>query len=88
MHNVICGGAKSLDKFLEVLKREEIPVKVVQGARDEVVPLECSYNIKLKIPHAELQIVNNTGHTTVILGREKAFTRELEEIWFSSRKQG
>lgn len=85
MHNVVCGGAKLLNKYLEVLKRDEIPVALIHGADDQVVPVECSYNIKLKVAHAEIKIVNNADHSTVVLGREKALAKELEGFWFSSK---
>ncbi|KAJ0978081.1 hypothetical protein J5N97_013555 [Dioscorea zingiberensis] len=84
MHNVICGEAKLLDSYLETVKREGISVKIIHGDKDQVIPLECSFKLKEKLPHAELQIIANTDHQTVILGREKDFTRELEEFWFSS----
>ncbi|XP_020274445.1 probable lysophospholipase BODYGUARD 4 isoform X2 [Asparagus officinalis] len=87
MHNVLCGGAKLLDNYFEILKREEILVKLIHGANDGVIPLECSYNIKLKVPLAELQIIHNADHISVIQGREEEFTKELEDFWFSSAKR-
>ncbi|KAD5316822.1 hypothetical protein E3N88_16768 [Mikania micrantha] len=54
MHNVICGGAKMMDPCLEILRRVQARVTVVQGSRDKVVPLECSNNIKVKVPDAEI----------------------------------
>ncbi|WOL06807.1 putative lysophospholipase BODYGUARD 4 isoform X1 [Canna indica] len=85
MHNVICGGAKSMDKYLEVVRKAKIPVKIIQGDKDQVVPLECSFNLKAKLDPAELKIVNGRDHSSVIVGREEAFTRELEDTWFSSK---
>lgn len=83
MHNVICGGAKSLDGFLEILKRHEVPIKLIQGSKDQVVPLECSYGMKLRVPHAKLEIIDNACHSSVVVGREKLFTKGLEDIWFA-----
>ncbi|KAK1316233.1 hypothetical protein QJS10_CPA05g00641 [Acorus calamus] len=87
MHNVLCGGAKLLDGYLEVLKQSKIPVTVVHGDRDLVIPVECGYNVKAKVPLTELRIIPNADHRTVIMGREKVFTRDLEEIWCSSAEQ-
>ncbi|KAL3752660.1 hypothetical protein ACJRO7_000121 [Eucalyptus globulus] len=81
MHNVICGGAKFLDDYLERLRKSRVRIVIIHGNRDKVVPLECSSNIKMKIPHAEVEIIPNASHTTVILGREQAFTRKLEHVW-------
>ncbi|KAG1338856.1 putative lysophospholipase BODYGUARD 5 [Cocos nucifera] len=86
MHNVICGSMKLMDKHLEVVKKAAIPVKIIQGDKDQVVPLECSYNMKSRLPLADLKIITNADHNTVMIGREKVFTRDLEQIWFASIK--
>lgn len=88
MHNVICGAANSMDEYLKVMKIAGTPFKILQGSKDQLVPHECSFNIKLKVSHAELHVISGADHSTVIIGREKAFTRELEEFWFSSREHG
>ncbi|KAF8395546.1 hypothetical protein HHK36_019494 [Tetracentron sinense] len=84
MHNVICGGAKLFDEYLEAMKKSGTILNVIQGDRDQVVPLECSHNIKVKVPHADVKIICNADHNTVILGRGKELTRDLEQIWLSS----
>ncbi|XAR64866.1 Triacylglycerol lipase [Bertholletia excelsa] len=84
MHNVICGGAELMDEYLESLKDPKVPIHVVQGNRDNVVPLECSSNIKIKVPHAQVKIIPNADHTTVILNRAKDVTRDLLYIWASA----
>ncbi|KAI7730902.1 hypothetical protein M8C21_013324 [Ambrosia artemisiifolia] len=83
MHNVICGGAKMMDPCLEILRLVGARVTVVQGSRDQVVPVECSNNIKVKVPDAEVKIITDANHNTVIMGREKQFAAELELIWDS-----
>ncbi|GAV76906.1 Abhydrolase_6 domain-containing protein [Cephalotus follicularis] len=83
MHNVICGGAKFADDFLEVLTKCGRKICVIQGDGDQVVPLECINNIKTKAPDVEVTIVANADHCTVIRGREKAFTQYIEQIWAS-----
>lgn len=82
MHNVICG-VKSIENYLEVLSEAGVKICVVQGDQDQVVPLECSYNIKAKAPNAEIDIIKNANHSTVIISREREFTRYLERIWAS-----
>ncbi|XP_071703292.1 probable lysophospholipase BODYGUARD 4 [Rutidosis leptorrhynchoides] len=81
MHNVLCGGAKMMDSCLEILRQSRARVIVVQGSRDKVVPVECSNNIKVKVPDATVKIVTGATHNTVIIGREKEFAAELELIW-------
>ncbi|KAL5834903.1 hypothetical protein ACOSQ4_014400 [Xanthoceras sorbifolium] len=84
MHNVICGGAKYIDDYLNTLIKHGIKICVIQGDQDDVIPLKCSINIKMKFPDAKVLIITNAGHITVILGREKEFTQSLERIWSSS----
>ncbi|KAK1294186.1 hypothetical protein QJS10_CPA16g01312 [Acorus calamus] len=84
MHNVLCGGAKLLDDYLEILKDSGVSVSVIQGDRDAVVPVECGHNVKSKVPLTDLRIVSNADHRTVVIGREKAFAGDLEGIWCSS----
>nr|AGT16075.1 hypothetical protein SHCRBa_124_F07_F_90 [Saccharum hybrid cultivar R570] len=62
MHNVICGGAALQDR---------IPVQVVHGADDQVVPVECSRHLKAKLPRAKLRVMDRRDHSTVVLGRER-----------------
>ncbi|XP_004249369.1 probable lysophospholipase BODYGUARD 4 [Solanum lycopersicum] len=83
MHNVICGGAKFMDKYLETLKIAKVKINVIQGSRDQVVPVECSKNIKMKVPNAEVKIVDNADHTSIIIGREKELCNDLEKLWGS-----
>ncbi|XP_076895932.1 putative lysophospholipase BODYGUARD 4 [Bidens hawaiensis] len=83
MHNVICGGAKMMDPCLEILRRVQARVTVVQGSRDQVVPVECSNNVKVKVPDAEVKIIKGANHNTVIIGREKQFAKDLKIIWDS-----
>ncbi|KAI4301004.1 hypothetical protein L6164_034322 [Bauhinia variegata] len=83
MHNVICGGANFVDSYLQVLSKAGVKVHVIQGDKDQVVPMECLNNFKLKFPNAEVEIIRNADHTTVLFGREKEFTQNLEHIWTS-----
>lgn len=70
-----------MDDYLESLRKSRARIVIIHGDRDEVVPLECSNNIRMKISHAEVDIIPNADHMRVILGREQAFTRKLEHVW-------
>ncbi|TKY62829.1 Lipase 3 [Spatholobus suberectus] len=83
MHNVICGGAKFVDGYLIILTKVGVRINVIQGDKDQVVPMECCSNFKLKAPDAEINIIPNADHSTVIMGREKEFAYSLEHMWES-----
>ncbi|KAL7134351.1 hypothetical protein ABFS83_11G021100 [Erythranthe nasuta] len=83
MHNVVCGGAKFLDTYLEVLRGGRVKIHVVHGSNDQVVPVECSFNMKMKDADVEIHIIPNADHSSVILGRPEDFTRNLERLWAS-----
>ncbi|GMJ15005.1 hypothetical protein HRI_005169700 [Hibiscus trionum] len=85
LHNVIFGTAGKLDRYLDVIRdRLDCDVNVFHGKDDEVIPLECSYNVQRRIPRARVKVVENKDHITIVVGRQKAFARELEEIWKKS----
>ncbi|PAN15498.1 hypothetical protein PAHAL_2G492400 [Panicum hallii] len=81
MHNVICGGARLQDRNLEAVEAAGIPVMVIHGGRDPVVPVECSRHLKAKLPHAELRLMAGCDHATVVSGRERGFAEELAAFW-------
>lgn len=76
-----------MDRYLEAVREAKIPIRVIQGDKDQVVPPECSYNLKARIPFAELRVLSGRDHCSVIVGREESLTEELEAIWFRSRTQ-
>ncbi|XP_027351510.1 probable lysophospholipase BODYGUARD 5 isoform X2 [Abrus precatorius] len=84
MHNVICGGAKFVDSYLSILTRVGVKITVIQGDKDQVVPMKCCSNFKLKAPNAQINVIPNADHGTVLFGREKEFASSLEHIWASS----
>ncbi|TYI46632.1 hypothetical protein E1A91_D13G118700v1 [Gossypium mustelinum] len=86
MHNVICGAAKLMDKYLEILnKSRSVKVCIIHGDHDMEVPLDCSNNMKKKFPElVELNMIENVDHTSVILGRVREFAKSLQHIWASS----
>ncbi|CAJ1918899.1 unnamed protein product [Sphenostylis stenocarpa] len=83
MHNVLCGGAKFVDSYLIILTKVGVRISVIQGDKDRVVPMECCSKLKLKAPNAEINIIPNADHGTVLFGREKEFASSLEHIWES-----
>ncbi|CAL4921471.1 unnamed protein product [Urochloa decumbens] len=86
MHNVICGGARLQDRHLEAVQAAGVPVMLVHGLDDAVVPVECtSRHLKAKLPRAELRLMPGCDHATVLLGREKAFAEDLAAFWSRSR---
>ncbi|KAM3392250.1 hypothetical protein ACQJBY_013402 [Aegilops geniculata] len=89
MHNVICGGARAQDRNLEALAAAGVPVRVVHGDADQVVPVECSSrHLKSKLPHAELRVVGGRDHRTVVFGREEELAQELRAFWSGCEKAG
>ncbi|CAM0145028.1 unnamed protein product [Urochloa decumbens] len=85
MHNVICGGARLQDRHLEAVQAAGIPVMLVHGVDDPVVPVECSSrHLKAKLPRAELRLMPACDHATVLLGRERGFAEDLAAFWSSS----
>ncbi|KAA0043684.1 monoacylglycerol lipase abhd6-B [Cucumis melo var. makuwa] len=81
MHNVICGGAKLMDGYLDELTKAGIKIEIYHGNGDVVAPIECSYNLKKKAVDATVNMVRNANHQTIILGREREFAQDLESTW-------
>lgn len=84
-HNIICGTSKKLERYLDVVRETlKCDVTVLHGRDDELIPVECSLNVKSKIPRARIKIIERKDHLTIVVGRQKVFARELEEIWRKS----
>ncbi|KAF8680770.1 hypothetical protein HU200_045616 [Digitaria exilis] len=84
MHNVICGGAALQDANLEAVQAAAIPVMLIHGVDDPVVPVDCSrHHLKAKLPRAQLRLIPGCDHTTVVSGRERSFAQELTAFWSS-----
>ncbi|CAI9772619.1 unnamed protein product [Fraxinus pennsylvanica] len=82
LHNIICGTAGKIEGYLdEVKNRLKCDITIFHGKDDELIPVECSYNVKSRIPRAHLKVVEKKDHITIVVGRQKAFAMELEEIW-------
>lgn len=82
LHNIICGTAAKMEDYLEEIKNGlNCDVTIFHGKDDELIPVECSHNLKSRIPKAQVKVVENKDHITIVVGRQKAFARELERIW-------
>ncbi|KAJ4837634.1 putative lysophospholipase BODYGUARD 3 [Turnera subulata] len=82
LHNIICGTASKLDGYLDTVRdRLKCDVNVIHGRDDEVIPLQCSFNVQDRVPRARVKVIEKKDHITIVVGRQKAFARELEEIW-------
>lgn len=82
LHNIICGTAGKMDAYLASV-RENVNCKVTifHGRNDELIPLECSYELQKRIPRANLKVIDHKDHITIVVGRQQAFAQELEQIW-------
>ncbi|XP_051145013.1 probable lysophospholipase BODYGUARD 1 [Andrographis paniculata] len=82
LHNVICGTAGKIEGYLDKIKnRLKCDITIFHGKNDELIPVECSHSLKARIPRANLKVVEKKDHITIVVGRQKAFARELEAIW-------
>ncbi|TYH03469.1 hypothetical protein ES288_A09G221500v1 [Gossypium darwinii] len=85
-HNIICGTAGKLDSYLDtVCNQLKCEVAIFHGGDDKVIPVECSYNVQRRIPRAQVKVVENKDHITIVVGRQMAFAKELEKIWKRSK---
>ncbi|KAJ0716620.1 putative dihydrolipoyllysine-residue acetyltransferase [Helianthus annuus] len=86
LHNVICGTASKIEGYLDMVQNHlNCSVNVFHGRDDELIPVECSDNVKTKVPRANVRVVEKKDHITIVVGRQKAFARELEQIWKTAR---
>ncbi|KAK7356805.1 hypothetical protein VNO80_16083 [Phaseolus coccineus] len=85
LHNIICGTAAKIGSYLDAVRENpNCKVTIFHGKNDEVIPVECSYEVQKRIPHAKVRVIDNKDHITIVVGRQKAFARELEHIWNST----
>ncbi|KVH44676.1 Alpha/beta hydrolase fold-1 [Cynara cardunculus var. scolymus] len=86
LHNIICGTAGKIEGYLDTVQNQlNCSVNVFHGEDDELIPVECSANVKTKVPRAHVKVVKKKDHITIVVGRQEAFARELEEIWRNSK---
>ncbi|KAF8117826.1 hypothetical protein N665_0008s0168 [Sinapis alba] len=85
LHNIICGTGSKLDTYLDVVRDKlKCNVTIFHGENDELIPIECSYNVKQRIPRARVEVIEKKDHITMVVGRQDEFARELQEIWQTS----
>ncbi|KAI4368023.1 hypothetical protein MLD38_016635 [Melastoma candidum] len=85
LHNIICGTPAKVDAYLDAIRdRIECEVNVFHGKNDELIPVECSHNVKEKVPRACVKVIDGKDHITIVVGRQEEFARELEGIWGDS----
>lgn len=85
LHNIICGTASKIDAYMDAVREQlKCEVTIYHGKDDELIPVECSYNVQTRIPRARVKVIEKKDHITIVVGRQKAFARELEEIWRNS----
>uniref|UniRef100_A0A0D9XLU0 AB hydrolase-1 domain-containing protein n=1 Tax=Leersia perrieri TaxID=77586 RepID=A0A0D9XLU0_9ORYZ len=86
LHNIICGSAGKIDKWLEIVRDQlTCDVTVYHGRDDELLPVQCSYAVKAKIPRARVKVIDGKDHVTIVVRRQKELAMELEEIWNRQR---
>ncbi|CAF1887799.1 unnamed protein product [Brassica napus] len=85
MHNVICGGAKFTDKHIGMLiiphVKLQIPELTIHGDKDDVVPIDCLWNMKAKFLAVEVEVIARTDHSSVIMSRKEFFITKLVCLW-------
>ncbi|XP_043716183.1 probable lysophospholipase BODYGUARD 3 isoform X2 [Telopea speciosissima] len=89
LHNIICGSAGKVNEYLDAVReRLDCEVTIFHGSDDELLPVDCSYAVQTKIPRARVKVIEKKDHITIVVGRQKAFARELEEIWKKKSSRG
>uniref|UniRef100_A0A6N2JXA5 AB hydrolase-1 domain-containing protein n=1 Tax=Salix viminalis TaxID=40686 RepID=A0A6N2JXA5_SALVM len=82
LHNIICGTGSKLDGYLDSVRDHlKCDVNIFHGRNDELIPVECSYNFQQKVPRAQVKVIDDEDHITIVVNRQEVFARELEEIW-------
>ncbi|KAI6706969.1 hypothetical protein NL676_009931 [Syzygium grande] len=85
LHNIICGMAGKLDGYLDTVRdRLRCDVTIFHGEDDELIPVECSYSVQRRVRRAHVNVIEKKDHITIVVGRQRVFARELEEIWRKS----
>lgn len=77
MHHGFING----DNLLKTLRKKlaDIPVHIIQGRYDMVTPFKTAWDLHKALPHSELYIIDNAGHTA----KEEKTTAKLLEAFDS-----
>ncbi|XP_028774701.1 probable lysophospholipase BODYGUARD 3 [Neltuma alba] len=82
LHNIICGTAGKMEAYLDAVRDNlNCKVTVFHGKDDELIPPECSHELQTRIPRANVNVIDNKDHITIVVGRQQVFAQELEQIW-------
>lgn len=73
------------DLSSDELKRIKVPVLLVWGEYDEIVPVDRAKQLQIDLSHAELRIYPNTGH---MVPEEKPFRLYRDISDFIEKKKG
>ncbi|XP_020582708.1 LOW QUALITY PROTEIN: probable lysophospholipase BODYGUARD 3 [Phalaenopsis equestris] len=86
LHNVICGNMEKMNRDLDILRDQlKCHVSIFHGENDELVPVDCSYAVRSRVPRAHLKVLKGKDHITMVVGRQKSFAAELEQIWKNAK---
>lgn len=61
-------------------KLENIPTTLIHGRYDVVCPVENAWDLKKKMPHMDLQIMERSGHSTFESEIEQALLKTMESF--------
>ena len=78
-HYFLNNGFMDGDNLLQGLpdKLADIPVNIVQGRYDMVCPFRTAWELHKALPHSQLHIIDNAGHTA----KEEKTTARLIEVF-------
>ena len=59
----------------------QIPELTIHGDKDDVVPIDCLWNMKAKFLAVEVEVIARTDHSSVIMSRKEFFITKLVCLW-------
>jgi len=86
---LLAAGIEDMSKYLleDKLASFELPVDLIWGASDRLVPLDYAKKLKSQLPHCTLTVIEHCGHTPQ-LERPRELTRVLLQILSSEAPRG
>jgi proline iminopeptidase len=58
----------------------DIPTTLIHGRYDVVCPIENAWDLKKKMPHLDLQVMDTSGHSTFEPQIEQALLAAMEKL--------
>lgn len=75
-----------MNGYLDTVRDEmKCDVTIFHGDYDDILPVKCSQDVGSRIPRARVKIVEKKDHITIVVGNQKVFAKELEDIWRRSK---